>query len=97
MSALSLISLACRVQSLLVEDVVVRDFLRQGVDLAGDARSRDFIVRNVTERPWQVVKQPGGSTIHIEEANGLGNVLIENSVVNHSILAGGVNNLTIRG
>ena len=85
------------VQGLLVEDVVVRDFLRQGVDLAGDALSRDFIVRNVTERPWQVVKQPGGSTIHIEEAGGLGNVLIENSVVNHSILAGGVNNLTIRG
>ena len=47
-------------------------------------------------RPWQIVKQPGGSTIHIEEAGGLGNVLLENSVVNHSILAGGVHNLTIR-
>jgi hypothetical protein len=84
------------VQGLLVEDVVVRDFLRQGVDLAGDVLSRDFVIRNVTERPWKIVKLPGGSTIHIEEAGGLGNVLLENSVVNHSILAGGVNNLTIR-
>jgi hypothetical protein len=84
------------VQGLLVEDVVVRDFLRQGVDLAGNELSRNFVIRNVTEIPWQIVKFPGGSTIHIEEAGGLGNVLLEKSVVNHSILAGGVNNLTIR-
>ena len=84
------------VQNLLVEDIVLRDYLRQGVDLAGDASSRNHTVRRVRELPWQVVVKPGGSTIHVEEATGLRDVLIEDSVCNHSLLASSATNMTIR-
>lgn len=90
------------VQNLLVEDIQVRDFLRQGVDLAGNELSRNHTVRRVTElMPWLIVHVPGGSTLHIEEAGnlehpGLRGVEMYDCVANHSILASGVHNLTIR-
>jgi hypothetical protein len=85
------------VQNLDVADIQIRDYLRQGVDLAGNSLSWNHTVRNVTELTWQVVVKPGGSTIHIEEATGLHDVVLENSVCNHSLLASQVTNLTIRG
>lgn len=84
------------VQNLLVQDIQLRDYLRQGVDLAGNSLSRNHTVRRVTELPWQVVTKPGGSTLHIEEATGLRDVVLHDCVVNHSILASTVINLTIR-
>ena len=83
------------VQNLLVEDVQLRDYLRQGVDLAGNTLSRNHTVRRVTELPWKTVTKPGGSTIHVEEATGLRDVMIADSVCNHSILASSAINLTI--
>ena len=38
------------VQNLLVEDIQVRDFLRQGVDLAGNTLAFNHTVRRVTEQ-----------------------------------------------
>ena len=84
------------VQNLLVEDVQVRDYLRQGVDLAGNDLARNMTVRRVTELPWQIVTNPGGSTLHVEEATGLRDVILADSVCNHSILASSVINLTIQ-
>ena len=89
------------VQNLLVEDIQVRDFLRQGVDLAGNNLTWNHTVRRVTELPWLRVEYPGGSTLHIEEAGtltvpGLRDVQMYDCVANHSILASGVHNLTIR-
>jgi hypothetical protein len=84
------------VQNLLVEDVQLRDYLRQGVDLAGNANARNHTVRRVTELPWQTVVRPGGSTLHVEEAQGLRDVVLEDSVCNHSILASSAHSLTIR-
>ena len=83
------------VQNLLVEDVQVRDYLRQGIDLAGNDLARNMTVRRVTELPWQIVTNPGGSTLHVEEATGLRDVVLADSVCNHSILASSVINLTI--
>eukprot|EP01050_Picozoa_sp_SAG11_P002624 SAG11_NODE_135_length_15131_cov_9.906599_3_plen_417_part_00 len=95
-------SFAYGVQNLLAEDIQIRDFLRQGVDLAGDDLTFNHTVRRVTElNPWLIVPAPGGSTLHIEEAGdlthlGLHDVEIYDCIANHSILASGVRNLTIR-
>ena len=97
-------SFAYGVQNLLVEDIQVRDFLRQGVDLAGNNITFNHTVRRVTELPWRRAPgdgYPGGSTLHIEEAGtlkmpGLRDVEIYGCVANHSVLASGVHNLTIR-
>ena len=67
-------SFAYGVQNLLVEDIQVRDFLRQGVDLAGNNITFNHTVRRVTELPWLRAPgdgYPGGSTLHIEEAGTL--------------------------
>ena len=77
------------VQDLLVEDIQLRDYIRQGVGLAGNALARNHTVRRVTELyPWQVVQHPGGSTVHIEAATGLRDVLIEDCVMNHNVRCG---------
>jgi hypothetical protein len=44
----------------------------------------------------RVVLKPGGSTLHVEEAMGLRDVVLADSVCNHSLLASSVINLTIR-
>ena len=65
-------SFAYGVQNLLAEDIQIRDFLRQGVDLAGVNLTFNHTVRRVTELdPWLIVPSPGGSTLHIEEAGDL--------------------------
>eukprot|EP01051_Picozoa_sp_SAG22_P003093 SAG22_NODE_146_length_17566_cov_17.597847_9_plen_165_part_00 len=53
-------------------------------------------MRRVSELPWRQVTKPGGSTIHVEEATGLRDVLIADSVANHSILASSAINMTIQ-
>ena len=86
------------VQDLLVEDIQLRDYIRQGVGLGGNALARNHTLRRVTEiNPWLVVRHPGGSTVHVEAATGLRDVLIEGCVMNHSLAASTVSNLTIRG
>lgn len=83
------------VQSALVEDVIVSDYLRQGVDFGGNNASRDSVVRNVTEAVWLTVTQPGGSTVHVEEATGLRNLTIEGCRVDHGIAASSARDLRI--
>jgi hypothetical protein len=85
------------VQDVLVEDIHLRDYIRQGVGLGGNALARNHTVRRVTELPWRIVTGPGGSTVHVEDATGLRDVIIEDCIMNHSLAASTVIKMTIRG
>ena len=66
-----------------------------GVDQAGAGPvARDRVVQRVTDLPCSAGVVCGNS-IHIEEAENLTNVLIQNNDVQHAIAASGVRNLTI--
>jgi hypothetical protein len=76
-----------------IRDVRVRNFLRQGIQLAGSDGARDYLVTGCQDLEPTV--QPGGSTIHVEHARGLRNVIISNNLCRQSILAGGVDGLIL--
>ena len=83
----------CR--SITVRDCILRNFLRQGIQMGGSPDSRDYLVTGCRDLEHSV--HPGGSTIHVEHARGLKNVIIENNQCRKSILAGGVDGMIIRG
>ncbi len=83
----------CR--SITVRNCTLRNFIRQGIQLGGSPGSRDYLVTGCRDLEHDV--QPGGSTIHVEHARGLKNVIIENNQCRQSILAGGVDGMIIRG
>jgi len=83
----------CR--AITVRDCTLRNFIRQGIQMGGSPGSRDYLVTGCRDLEHTV--QPGGSTIHVEHARGLQNVIIENNQCRKSILAGGVNGMIIRG
>ena len=62
--------------------------------MAGDTESRGYLVTDCQDLPGDV--QPGGSTIHVEHADGVQDVIITNNRCLHSILAGGVDGIVIR-
>lgn len=78
-----------------VRDCTLRNFIRQGIQMGGSPGSRDYLVTGCRDLEHSV--QPGGSTIHVEHARGLKNVIIENNQCRKSILAGGVDGMIIRG
>lgn len=78
-----------------VRDCTLRNFIRQGIQLGGSPGSRDYLITGCRDLEHTV--RPGGSTIHIEHARGLQNVIIENNQCRQSILAGGVDGMIIRG
>lgn len=78
-----------------VRDCLFRNFIRQGIQMGGSPGSRDYLVTGCRDLEHSV--QPGGSTIHVEHARGLKNVIIENNQCRRSILAGGVDGMIIRG
>lgn len=81
----------CR--SITVRDVSTRNFIRQGIQLGGDAHARDYLVTGCQDLEHSI--QPGGSSIHVEHAQGLKNVIITGNRCRRSLLAGGVTNLTL--
>jgi hypothetical protein len=81
----------CR--SITVRDVSVRNFIRQGIQMAGDEGARDYLVTGCKDLEHSI--EPGGSTIHVEHARGLKNVIITSNHCRRSILAGGVTNLVL--
>jgi hypothetical protein len=83
----------CR--SITIRDCTLRNFIRQGIQMGGSPGSRDYLVTGCRDLEHSV--QPGGSTIHVEHARGLKNVIIENNQCRKSILAGGVDGMIIRG
>jgi len=78
-----------------VRDCTLRNFIRQGIQMGGSPGSRDYLVTGCRDLEHSV--RPGGSTIHVEHARGLKNVIIENNQCRKSILAGGVDGMIIRG
>ncbi len=82
-------------QGITVRDCTFRNFIRQGIQMGGSANSRDYLVTGCRDLEHSV--QAGGSTIHVEHARGLKNVIIENNQCRKSILAGGVDGMIIRG
>ncbi len=77
-----------------IRDCTLRNFIRQGIQMGGSPGSRDYLVTGCRDLEHSV--QPGGSTIHVEHARGLKNVIIENNQCRKSILAGGVDGMIIR-
>lgn len=82
----------CR--NMTIRDVTVRNFVRQGIQMAGGNGARDYLVTGCQDLEDDV--KPGGSTIHVEHARGLKNVIITNNHCRRSILAGGVDGIIIR-
>ena len=78
-----------------VRDCTLRNFIRQGIQMGGSPGARDYLVTGCRDLEHSV--RPGGSTIHVEHARGLTNVIIENNQCRKSILAGGVDGMIIRG
>ncbi|MEQ9410757.1 MAG: glycosyl hydrolase family 28-related protein [Fuerstiella sp.] len=78
-----------------VRDCTFHNFIRQGIQMGGGPGSRDYLVTGCRDLEHSV--RPGGSTIHVEHARGLQNVIIENNQCRKSILAGGVDGMIIRG
>ncbi len=78
-----------------IRDCTLRNFIRQGIQMGGSPGARDYLVAGCRDLEHSV--QPGGSTIHVEHARGLKNVIIENNQCRRSILAGGVDGMIIRG
>jgi hypothetical protein len=83
----------CR--NITITGVTVRNFVRQGIQLAGDEQARGYLVSGCQDLEGTV--QAGGSTIHVEHARGLSEVIIADNRCRCSILAGGVNHLILRG
>jgi hypothetical protein len=88
------IGLGIGCQNITIRDVNVRNFVRQGIQMAGGNGARDYLVTGCQDLEGDV--QPGGSTIHVEHARGLKNVIITGNRCRHSILAGGVDGIVIR-
>ncbi len=82
-------------QGITVRDCTLRNFIRQGIQMGGSPGSRDYTVTGC--RDLEASVQSSGSTIHVEHARGLKNVIIENNQCRKSILAGGVDGMVIRG
>jgi len=76
-----------------IRDVKLRNFLRQGIQMAGGDGARDYLVTGCQDLEHTI--QPGGSTIHVEHARGLKNVIITSNHCRRSLLAGGVDGLLV--
>jgi hypothetical protein len=87
------VSRGCR--NITITGVTVRNFVRQGIQLAGDAHARAYLVSGCQDLEGTV--EAGGSTIHVEHANGLSDVIIADNRCRRSILAGGVKRMILRG
>jgi hypothetical protein len=83
----------CR--NITIRGVTLRNFVRQGIQLGGGSGARDYLVTGCQDLEGTV--EPGGSTLHVEHARGLTGVILADNRCRHSILAGGVDGLVIRG
>lgn len=77
-----------------IRDVTLRNFIRQGIQLAGREEDGNYLVTGCQDLEHSIT--PGGSTIHVEHAEGTKNIQLIANRCRNSILAGGVNGLMIR-
>lgn len=88
------IALAYGCRNMTIRNVTLRNFVRQGIQMGGGNGARDYLVTGCQDLEHTV--RPGGSTIHVEHARGLKNVVIVANRCRKSILAGGVDGLIIK-
>ena len=88
------IGLAIGCRNITVSKVTLKNFVRQGIQMSGGDGARDYLVTGCQDLEGDVVS--GGSTIHVEHANGLKGVQIIGNRCRRSILAGGVDGIIIR-
>lgn len=87
------LSKGCR--NFTIRDLRVRNFVRQGIQLGGHEGDGGHLVTNCRDLEGTV--KPGGSTIHVEHAEGGVGFTIEHNLCNHGLLAGGgARKLTVR-
>lgn len=87
------ISRGCR--NFTVRDVQMRNFIRQGIQLGGHEGDGGHLVTGCRDLEHTV--SPGGSTIHVEHAEGGSGFTIEkNFCRNHLLAGGGAHNLVVR-
>jgi hypothetical protein len=79
------LSLGCR--RFTVRDVTLRNFIRQGIQLGGKEGDGVHLVTGCRDLEHTV--QPGGSTIHVEHAEGGSGFTIEHNYCRHHLIAGG--------
>jgi hypothetical protein len=70
-----------------IRNVTVRNFIRQGIQMGGGPGDGGHLVTGC--RDLQHTVQPGGSTIHVEHAEGAKDFRIIGNRCRHSLLAGG--------
>ena len=78
-------SQGCR--GFIVRNVRVRNFIRQGIQIGGGEGDGGHLVTECVDLPHSV--EPGGSTIHVEHAEGAHDIRIIGNVCHHHLLAGG--------
>lgn len=70
-----------------IRNVTVRNFIRQGIQMGGGKGDGGHLVTNC--RDLEHTMTPGGSTIHVEHAEGGKGFRIENNICRANLLAGG--------
>lgn len=70
-----------------IRNVTVRNFIRQGIQMGGGKGDGGHLVTNCRDLEHTI--KPGGSTIHVEHAEGGKGFRIEKNVCRANLLAGG--------
>ncbi|MFG0331850.1 MAG: glycosyl hydrolase family 28-related protein [Maioricimonas sp. JB049] len=70
-----------------VRNVRVRNFIRQGIQMGGGPGDGGHLVTGCRDLPHTV--EPGGSTIHVEHAEGASGFRVIGNQCRHHLLAGG--------
>jgi len=81
-------------RNITIRDVTLCNFVRQGIQLAGRADDGFYLISGCQDLEHRV--KPGGSTIHVEHAEGTRNIQILGNRCRRSILAGGADGLILR-
>ncbi|MEW4527396.1 glycosyl hydrolase family 28-related protein [Maioricimonas sp. JC845] len=77
-----------------VRNVRVRNFIRQGIQMGGGKGDGGHLVTGCRDLPHTV--RPGGSTIHVEHAEGASDFrIIGNACLNHLLAGGGADRLVV--
>lgn len=73
-------------QNVTIRHIRIRNHLRQGVQIAGDEKAHTYHIHHVQSLPSDFISH--GTSIHVEHARGLKNVLIENNFCLRSLVFG---------
>lgn len=89
-----LVSYGCK--GFIIDKMIVGDFGRQGVSLAGGNGANNYIVRNCIGIDTYTGWVPGGHTIHVEDGRGVSNILIVSNYCPQGMAVGSASDVTVR-